>query len=154
MQAHCALMAALAGVALGCWLAAAERFQVPAALLRAIAHVESGDNASARNVNADGTIDRGLMQINSRWLPELRRFGIDESDLYVPCVSIHVGAWVLAQEIERYGYSWEAIGAYQSGPYDLRSKAKKLARYRVYANKVFAYWMKHQVFEDDGHADR
>lgn len=31
---------------------------------------ESGFNPEARNVNKSGTIDKGLFQFNSRWIPE------------------------------------------------------------------------------------
>ena len=54
------------------------------------------------------------MQINSSWLPTLRRFGIVEKDLYEPCVSIDVGAWILAHNIRSYGNTWAAVGAYNS----------------------------------------
>lgn len=131
---------AIAAVALNCWLMAADRFNLPSQLLEAIAHVESGRNPRALNVNSDGSVDIGLMQINSRWLPELSEIGITPDDLYVPCINVHVGAWILAQEVERYGYSWEAIGAYHAGPYTNRTRDRKLNSYRVYARKVLADW--------------
>ena len=37
----------------------------------AIAWAESNLNSSARNINSDGSVDRGLWQINSKWHPEV-----------------------------------------------------------------------------------
>lgn len=99
-----------------CWLHAAQRHGVNPHLLVAIAEVESGLRPEAVGRNRDGSVDLGLMQINSRWLPQLRRHGLDVEDLMHPCVSVHVGAWVLAQAMRRHGNTWTAVGAYHAGP--------------------------------------
>jgi soluble lytic murein transglycosylase-like protein len=100
-----------------CFDAAADRYRLPASLLRAVARVESGGlNArTAQNTNRDGTRDIGRMQINTGWLPTLSRWGIDEEKLRDECVSIHVGAWILAGNVARHGANWEAVGAYNVG---------------------------------------
>jgi soluble lytic murein transglycosylase-like protein len=102
------------GSAHACWEQAGAAYSVNPYLLYAIARTESGLNPAALNRNKDGSYDVGLMQINSRWLPTLRRYGITEQQLFDPCTSIHVGAWVLAQNIRRMGNSWEAVGAYNA----------------------------------------
>lgn len=105
----------LCGRADACWHDAAERFGVNASLLYAIGRTESGLNPLARGkMNANGSYDIGLMQINSSWLPTLRRHGIDENQLYDACTSIHVGAWILAHNMRRLGNSWDAVGAYNA----------------------------------------
>lgn len=76
--------------------------------------------ADALNRNRDGSWDVGLMQINSRWLPTLSRHGITAEQLWEPCVSIHVGAWILAGNFRRLGFNWEAVGAYNARRQDLR----------------------------------
>lgn len=117
--------------ALACWDEAARKYNVSAQLLYAIAKTESGLQARAINrANNNGTYDVGLMQINSSWLPRLARFGISENDLYEPCISIQVGAWILAENIRTHGMTWAAIGAYNT-PNPVRGLA--YAR-RVYAN--------------------
>lgn len=108
-----------------CFREASERYNIPEKLLRAIARVESGMNPSAVNKNA-GSEDIGLMQINSGWLPVLRRFGIGRNNLWNPCTNVHVGAWILAKNIETYGYTWEAVGAYNARSADKRIKYAKL----------------------------
>jgi soluble lytic murein transglycosylase-like protein len=72
--------------------------------------------------------------------PTLARYGIGEVDLQEPCINIQVGAWILRQEVDRYGYSWEALGAYYAGPYTPTTQHWKLAHYRAYATKVLLAW--------------
>lgn len=105
-----------------CWEEAGARYGVNPYLLYAIARTESGLNPIATNRNRDGSYDVGLMQINSRWFPVLRRHGISESSLLDACTSIHVGAWILAQNMQRLGYSWSAVGAYNASSPDRRLK--------------------------------
>ena len=115
-----ALLIAAALPVHACWEDAAARYQVNSTLLHAIARTESGLNPRAVGRNRDGSRDIGLMQINSWWLPTLARHGIREQDLFDPCTSIHVGAWILAHNVARYGYTWEAVGAYNAASPQLR----------------------------------
>jgi hypothetical protein len=39
-----------------------------------------------------------------------------------------VGAWILADKIQRYGFSWEAVGAYNAACTELKGKACDAAR--------------------------
>jgi soluble lytic murein transglycosylase-like protein len=119
------------GSASACWEDAAARYGVNPYLLYAIAKTESNLNPAAMNRNnKNGSYDIGLMQINSSWLPTLRKHGIDEAQLMNACTSIHVGAWVLAENIRRLGNSWVAVGAYNARNPELRMKYAK----KVYAN--------------------
>ena len=97
-----------------CWDEAAARYQLDSRLLHAIARTESSLNARAVNLNRNGSRDIGLMQINSAWLPTLARHRIHERDLFEPCTNLHVGAWILATQIQRLGPTWNAVGAYHS----------------------------------------
>lgn len=123
-----AVLVLLAGPVRACWEEAGAAHGVNPWLLVAIARTESALDPAALNRNRDGSYDIGLMQINSRWLPVLRRHGIGEQQLYDPCVSVHVGAWVLAQNMRRLGNSWEAVGAYNARDPELRLR---------YARKVY-----------------
>jgi soluble lytic murein transglycosylase-like protein len=91
-------------------------YGIPAKLINAIIRTESNFDARAVNTNANGSEDVGLMQINSEWLPRIAGLGYDRESLFNPCINIMVGGWILAQEIERFGYSWEAVGSYNAGP--------------------------------------
>ena len=121
-----------------CWDAAGARYGVHPLLLAAIAKVESGFDPSAVNsthVARTGSVDLGLMQINSSWLPVLGRHGITRERLFDPCTSITVGAWILAGLFARYGVTWEAIGAYNAACVRLDAVACT-ARRAGYARKV------------------
>ncbi|AMS23218.1 invasion protein IagB [Pseudomonas synxantha] len=101
-----------------CWDEMARRYDLEPELLQAIAAVESGYRSQAMNyTNRNGTRDIGLMQINSIHLPRLLKQGITEERLLnEPCLSVEVGASILAEFIQRFGYNWTAVGAYNVGP--------------------------------------
>ena len=124
------LVAVLLFVALdarACWDQAAARYQVNEMLLYAIARTESGLNPLAVGRNRNGSHDIGVMQINSAWLPRLATYGVSEQDLLEPCTNIHIGAWILALNFQKLGYTWEAVGAYN---------AKSPALRRAYVERV------------------
>jgi soluble lytic murein transglycosylase-like protein len=125
-----------------CWDEAAARYGLPVTLLQAIAQVESGLDPKARSApNKDASHDIGLMQINSRWRPVLATYGIREADLYDACTNLHVGAWVLAHNIARLGWDWDAIGAYNAGCQRLAREACRDLRTR-YAWRVWRAWQR------------
>jgi soluble lytic murein transglycosylase-like protein len=92
----------------------AARYGINANVLYAIAQQESSLNPAAINLNKDGSYDFGLTQINSQWLPHLSKFGITSKHLMDPCTNLNVGAYILAQNMQRHGNTWQAIGAYHS----------------------------------------
>lgn len=103
-----------------CFDEAGNDYGINPQILRAIAAVESNYNPRAVNRNKNGTYDFGIMQINSRWGYSL---GIDWwNTLGDPCNNIKGGAMILAQCMKQYGYSWEAIGCYNSRTPSKRDK--------------------------------
>ncbi|AAQ60311.1 type III secretion system invasion protein IagB [Chromobacterium violaceum] len=126
-----------------CWDYAGTMFNISPDLLYAIAQQESGMKPDAIGRNRDGSRDLGLMQINSAHLPRLRQLGVNERQLLEsPCLSVVVGASILSDMMKRYGYSWEAVGAYNAG----LSPNRHALRMR-YARQVWQRYQKLQAPE-------
>ena len=95
-----------------CFEEAGMQYNLPPKLLWSIAKSESNFKPDAVNVNKNGSYDYGVMQINSSWAGRLgdRLW----SQLADPCTNVKVGAWILSQCINDYGYNWKAVGCYNS----------------------------------------
>lgn len=125
-----ALIGLLSGAAgADCIDDAARHHQVPAQVLRAIGWHESRLRPEAVHRNLNGSVDIGAFQINSVHLPLLRAHGIEADRLRDGCTAAYVGAWHYRRQIERWGDSWEAVGAYHSDT---------PARRHWYANRIAA----------------
>lgn len=113
-----------------CFSTVGSYYHINPLLLRAIARTESHFNPAAINRNGDGSVDLGLMQINSQWLPTLAQAGIDAHRLLSdPCLNVAVGALILRDDIKRYGVSWKAVGAYNAASPEKRVRyAAKVVR--------------------------
>ncbi|MDD2737229.1 MAG: lytic transglycosylase domain-containing protein [Desulfuromonadaceae bacterium] len=112
-----------------CYEVAGNRYGISPNLLYAISKGESSFNPIAINYNTNGSYDYGLMQINSSWEPTLRKLGIPWGALADPCTNVMVGAWVLSQCIRDYGYTWPAVGCYNSRTPSKRDRyAARIAR--------------------------
>lgn len=134
---------------------AAARYGVSAAVLEAISWVESQQNpnvAPSKNerVTASGdriiSYDVGHMQINDHfWKKRLDALDprLWDRMLVDPKLCTQVGAWILAQNIAKYGNTWDAIAAYNTGRgidlVDCGGDAERVERGRAYALKVYAY---------------
>lgn len=110
-----------------CFDEAGKFYNVNPILLKAIAYTESSLNEKAINYNnSNGTVDYGLMQINSFWFPKLEKLGISKEEVINnSCTNVFVGAWVLAQNFESHGEGWLSVGAYNAGFSVKRSKARE-----------------------------
>ena len=111
---------------------AARTWGVPAEWTQAIAHVESGLSPWALNIEGKGlrfdskekalkkakeaeaegrSFDSGIMQVNNFCL---KKYGIPLEVALDPLANIYLGSWILKQEIDRHGQTWNAVGAYHS----------------------------------------
>jgi len=114
-----------------CQRAAAEYFDISYDILLAIREVE-GAWQGARLNNKNKSIDHGIMGINSVWEKTLNEHGITlEQVADNNCMSIWVGAWILANYLHEAGaYSdspdpekyWRGIGYYNSHTKALNEK--------------------------------
>ena len=116
-----------------CFEEAGETYNINSDLLKAIAFIESSYQPHAVNrSNKNGSYDFGLMQINSSWA---KKIGYDLwMELANPCQNVMVGAWILAGCIERHGYTWEAVGCYNTP--DPRKQVKYITKVRKALREV------------------
>lgn len=123
-----------------CWSKAATTYGLDPWLLLAYAKVESSFNSNAINRNKDSarSLDVGMMQINSFWLPSIAKFGISQRDLLDPCLSLFVGSWIIRQNIQRFGYNIDGIGAYNA--------PNNISLRRNYGQKVYRAY--HEITQD------
>ncbi|MBB2164496.1 lytic transglycosylase domain-containing protein [Gluconacetobacter sp. 1b LMG 1731] len=109
----------LPGVLSTCVTRAAAQYHIPEVLFRAILLTEGGAvGRISRNPN--GSYDMGPAQVNSTHLAELAHFGITRDELINDgCLNLHVGAWILARELDGHtpaepGEFWRRVGNYNS----------------------------------------
>jgi hypothetical protein len=127
-----------------CWKEVEAKYGISAQLLAGIAKVESNLRPSAVNEGhklKTNSIDIGLTQINSRWLPKLSAYGITEKDLYDACTNLHVGGWILSDLLRKKGNTWDAVGAYNAACTQLKGDDCLAAR-STYAWKVYKAMVK------------
>lgn len=125
-----------------------------AEVLEAISWVESRHDVNALRRNErtreDGTVavshDHGHMQINDYyWKSKLDAVDprLWDKMLSDPRTCTKIGAWILAQNVQRYGFGWDAIAAYNTGRAidlaDCKGDSERVERGRQYAEKVFSY---------------
>lgn len=124
------LLAAILLVALGtdasafCFEEAGAEYGINPQILRAIAKVESNFNPAAIHMNTNGTYDFGLMQINTIWAPTIGKERWKK--LGDPCTNAKTGAWILSMCMNKYGYTWKAIGCYNSQTPEKRDKYSRM----------------------------
>lgn len=118
-----------------CFIKASYVYNIPYQILVAIAKVESGFRPFVININQNGksvkvinpkslqeavvylqylhqngfNYDVGVGQIN---VSNIKRLGLNPVDLLNPCNNIKVSAYILKENINKYGLSWEAIWRY------------------------------------------
>jgi len=73
------------------------------------------------------------MQINSRWQKVLGKRWQYVSNA---CYNVMVGAWILRQCIDRFGYTWDAVACYHTGKGLSRLKGKRKQRAARYIARV------------------
>jgi hypothetical protein len=79
------------------------------------------------NRNTNGSVDVGIMQINSVHFKSLKdKFGIDPSYLvHHNCANIFYAAHILRESINREGTFWKGVGSYHSRTEDLNLKYQR-----------------------------
>lgn len=122
-------------------LNAANHENIPLTLAFALAHTESRFKARARNINTNGSIDRGLFQLNDRTFPQL-----SEEEFYDPSVSARYGMRHLRYCIGIAKDDFKGVAMYNAGvarikadqtPASTKAYVKKIRNYRSYLDSEF-----------------
>lgn len=126
----------------------AKKYDVPANLVRAVIQQESGFNPNAVNVNTNGTIDRGLMQLNSNTAPGIaRQMGLEYKVgmEFVPEIAVEFGAYYLGSLYDKENLH-RTLSSYNRGSGGARTWFRENGTYETeYSMKVMAY---KKVFDD------
>lgn len=64
-----------------------------------------------RALDAGISFDVGMMQINSYWI---KKYKLPLEKVLEPSNNVYLGCWILAQEIQRHGFSWRAVAYYHT----------------------------------------
>lgn len=91
---------------------AGEYYRIDPKILYSIAKKESKFNPNAINRNSNGSVDIGVMQINSVHLKELEKYGFRKEHLFNPKINIYAGAWILKRCFNKHGVSENGINCY------------------------------------------
>ena len=91
---------------------AGEYYRIDPKILYSIAKKESNFNTNAINRNSNGSVDIGIMQINSSHLKEIEKFGFKKEHLFNPKINIYAGAWLLKRCFNKHGVSKDGITCY------------------------------------------
>lgn len=111
-----------------CVLYAAAHYGVPPVLISSMLTIEGGGAGTVRH-NPNGSDDLGWAQINTVWLPVLKRYGIRRDTLlHEPCVNVGVATWILRGDYLRCGAWRGALAAYNTGQCHSRIGARYAER--------------------------
>ena len=114
-------------------LDAANREDIPLSLAFALCHTESRYNRYAYNLNSNGSIDRGLFQLNDRRFPHLA-----ENDFYTAETSARVGMKHLRFCLNVAGNDLTAVAMYNAGVTRVRNDQTPASTLR-YVSRIASY---------------
>jgi soluble lytic murein transglycosylase-like protein len=113
----------------------APQYNVPPMLVAAIIIKESQGNVYAERHNTNGTVDRGLMQLNSSWFQgewQCAETNIKNGTSYL--------AWLYIQTKHTSPYWWSAVVSYNCGLTRFKSERGPPKISLDYADAVFMIW--------------
>ncbi|WP_200780761.1 transglycosylase SLT domain-containing protein [Klebsiella oxytoca] len=117
-----------------CFDMAGRDYRIDPDLLRAISWKESHFKVNAIGPNPVSGYGSGLMQIDSQHFNELSRYGIKPEHLLTDaCLNIYTGAYYLALAFNKWGVTWDAVGAYNAG---FKKTPRQAARRYEYAKDI------------------
>lgn len=120
----------------------AKKYDIPYELVAGVIQQESAFDPTAYNLNKNGTIDRGLMQINSNTGPGLaRQMGMkyEVGMEFVPEIAVEMGSYYLAQ-LYNPNNLHRTLSSYNRGPAGARAWEAEHGTFETeYSRKVMGY---------------
>lgn len=120
----------------------ARKYEIPYELVAGVIQHESAFDPTAYNLNKNGTIDRGLMQINSNTGPGLaRQMGMkyEVGMEFVPEIAVEMGSYYLAQ-LYNPNNLHRTLSSYNRGPAGARAWEAEHGTFETeYSRKVMGY---------------
>ena len=121
-----------------------KEYDIPSWLIKGIIMAESSFNKGTANVNTNGTIDRGLMQMNSNTAPGVaRRVGFDYyvGIEFVPENNIKMGTYYITTKLKETGSDYhKGLTSYNRGSAGAKRYYEKNGTYESsYSQKVLGY---------------
>lgn len=123
-----------------CFESAGKYYGIDPDYLRAISWQESKFQANAIGKNYDGSLDVGIMQINTKTLESIKREYPNLSKerlINEPCLNIFVGSMLLKRNFNAYGRKWLSVGMYNAG---MRNKDHIIKNRYEYASKISQHY--------------
>ena len=111
----------------------ADANDIPLSLAFALAHTESEFKPKAMNKNKNGSIDRGLFQLNNKSFPNLT-----EQDFFNPDISAKYGMSHLRYCLDTAGNEIAALAMYNAGTGKVRNNATPQTTLN-YVSKIDSY---------------
>lgn len=121
-----------------------KEYGIPSWLIKGIIMTESSFNKSTANVNTNGTVDRGLMQMNSNTAPGVaRHVGFDYyvGIEFVPENNIKMGSYYIAAKLKETGSDYhKGLTSYNRGNTGAKRYYETNGTYESsYSKKVLGY---------------
>ena len=120
----------------------ARKYGIPYELVAGVIQQESAFDPTAYNLNKNGTMDRGLMQINSNTGPGLAsQLGMkyEVGMEFVPEIAVEMGSYYLAQLYNRNDLH-RTLSSYNRGPAGARAWEAEHGTFETeYSRKVMGY---------------
>ena len=91
---------------------AGEYYRIEPYILWSIAKIGSKFNPKATNKNTIGTMDIGIMQINTIHLAELKELGFKKERLFDPRINVFAGAMILKRCFGKHGVTPNGMTCY------------------------------------------
>lgn len=114
-------------------LSASAKYDIPLPLAFSLAYVESKFNTTAMHTNINGSVDRGLFQLNSSSFPKL-----SEEDFYNPETSAYYGLSHLRYCLDTAGNEITALAMYNAGANKVRKNSTPQTTLN-YISKIESY---------------